>query len=204
MMNPILTVWFKPKATTRYMIEHNKEKLSLILLMIAGIGGLLNALQETGINSVVSPALIAIIVLIGGPVIGLGGYYIGSWLYTVVGGWLDGSGTVQEMRKTFGLTAVTNLVLTVVVVIYVIIFGELYFQRPELMEVSVLPGGSAFLLGLISFLLGVWNIVITSKMTGVVHGFSSWKGFLVSIILGIAIALVTIPIVFFITAYSIL
>ncbi|WP_227394793.1 YIP1 family protein [Jeotgalibacillus aurantiacus] len=203
-MNPFLSVWFKPKATTSYMIEQNKKKLSLIILMIAGIGGLLNALQETGINSVVSPALIAIIVLIGGPIIGLGGYYIGSWLYTVVGGWLDGSGTVQEMRKTFGLTGVTNLVLTVVVVIYVMIYGELYFQRPGFMEISVLPEGSALLLGAISFILGIWNMIITSKMTGVVHRFSSWKGFLVNIILGVAIALITIPVVFFITAFSIL
>ncbi|OHX56335.1 hypothetical protein BB776_05175 [Planococcus salinarum] len=47
-LNPFLSVWTQPKETVRQFIKHNKLGYSMLLVSIAGIGGVLTTLQDSG------------------------------------------------------------------------------------------------------------------------------------------------------------
>ncbi|TFE01684.1 YIP1 family protein [Jeotgalibacillus salarius] len=196
-MNPIFSVWLKPKQTTEYLMAHKSIKYSIILFIIASYGGVLNGLQGTGFTDTdnLSNAMLTVIILISGPIAGLIGLYTGSWLYTLVGKWMGGTGKLSDMKRAIGVTAIPNMVLLIVLVVYIAIFGEQFFQRPEWPQSSILPFEAAMLLNVISLTVGIWNVVITSKMIGVVHHFSSWRGFGVSLVIGVSLAIIFIPLV---------
>ncbi|MDZ5710893.1 YIP1 family protein [Jeotgalibacillus haloalkalitolerans] len=201
-MNPIFSVWFKPKSTAKYVIENKSKNYSIILLILASYATTLNGLQESGFTEDRSLILVTFLILISGPIFGLIGFFVGSWLYTLVGKWMNGSGTLHDMRKAIGLTAIPNLFMLPIIMVFILIYGDQFFQRPAWGEYSSLPLGASLLLSLITLIITTWNIVITSKTIGVVHNFSSWKGLGVSLVIGISIAILLIPVIFIIIGLS--
>ncbi|AJD92731.1 hypothetical protein JMA_34140 [Jeotgalibacillus malaysiensis] len=200
-MNPLLSVWLKPKSTAEYVMENKTVRFSIILFILSSYSNILNALQESGFIEGWSSWLVAILIIIAGPIFGLIGFYIGSWLYTIVGKWMNGSGTLENMRKAIGVTAIPNLVLIPVSLIYIMIYGDLFFQRPEWNEFTSLPTGPSMILNLITLAIGIWNVVVVSKVIGVVHGFSSWRGLGVSLVIAVSLGILMVPIVFIITGF---
>ncbi|WP_404406022.1 YIP1 family protein [Jeotgalibacillus malaysiensis] len=203
-MNPFLTVWFKPKSTTNYVIENKSVKYSIILFIISSYTSTLNGLQEAGYIEGMSLLLVTGLILISGPVFGFIGFYIGSWLFTLVGKWMNGTGTLEDMRKAIAVTAIPNVFILPVLIIYILIYGEMYFQAPAWNEFSSIPLGASLTLNVIMMTVGIWNIVITSKMIGVVHNFSSWRGFGVSLVIGVSLAILFIPIILVIVGVSLM
>lgn len=198
-MNPFLTVWFKPKSTTEYIMENKTIRYSIILFILSTYSNVLGGLQESGFVVGWSPWLVTILIIIAGPILGVMGFYVGSWLYTIVGKWMNGSGTLHNMRKAIGVTAIPNLVLIPLLLIYILIYGELFFQRPAWNEFTSLPTGPSMILNLITLAIGMWNVVVVSKVIGVVHGFSSWRGLGVSLVIAVSLGILAIPFIFIIT-----
>ncbi|MFB1081775.1 YIP1 family protein [Jeotgalibacillus sp. JSM ZJ347] len=198
-MNPFLNIWFKPKETTNDVIENKAVGFSIMLFIFSTYANVLGGLQETGFIDGWSPWLVILLVLLAGPLLGIIGFYVGSWLYTIVGRWMNGSGSLQDMRKAIGVTAIPNLVLIPVYLIYIALYGEVFFQRPAWNEFSTLPAVPSLILNLIVLVIGIWNIVVVSKAIGVVHGFSSWRGLGVSLIIAVSLGILAIPIIFVIT-----
>lgn len=176
-LNPFLSVWTQPKETVRQLIDHNKLSFSILLVSIAGIGGILTALQNTGWFLDLSPLLFALGILIAGIINGLLNISISSLLYTGIGKLYGGRGKLREMAIAIGPMMIPQIFVLPVLIIYVLIYGEQFFTVPDDFSITSLPLGAYLFLTLLTIITSIWSIVISSKAIGVVHGFSSWRGF---------------------------
>ncbi|WP_281864536.1 YIP1 family protein [Planomicrobium okeanokoites] len=194
-LNPLLTIWTQPKETVRQLIEENKIGLSVLLVMIAGIGGVITALQDSGWFLDLSPILLIIGILITGLLSGLLNLGISTLLYTGIGKLYGGHGKLRDMAIAIGPMMIPQVFVVPVLVIFALYYGERFFMVPEAFGITSISLGAYLFLTLLTATASIWSIVISSKAIGVVHGFSSWRGFgVLMTLLGIVI-LVTLIIV---------
>ncbi|PKH08903.1 YIP1 family protein [Planomicrobium sp. MB-3u-38] len=194
-LNPLLTIWTQPKETVQQLIEVNKIGLSVLLVMIAGIGGVITALQDSGWFLDLSPILLIIGILITGLLSGLLNLGISTLLYTGIGKLYGGHGKLRDMAIAIGPMMIPQVFVVPVLVIFALYYGERFFMVPEAFGITSISLGAYLFLTLLTATASIWSIVISSKAIGVVHGFSSWRGFgVLMTLLGIVI-LVTLIIV---------
>lgn len=194
-LNPLLTIWTQPKETVRQLIEENKIGLSVLLVMIAGIGGVITALQDSGWFLDLSPILLIIGILITGLLSGLLNLGINTLLYTGIGKLYGGHGKLRDMAIAIGPMMIPQVFVVPVLILFALYYGERFFMVPEAFGITSISLGAYLFLTLLTATASIWSIVISSKAIGVVHGFSSWRGFgVLMTLLGIVI-LVTLIIV---------
>lgn len=194
-LNPLLTIWTQPKETVRQLIEENKIGLSVLLVMIAGIGGVITALQDSGWFLDLSPILLIIGILITGLLSGLLNLGISTLLYTGIGKLYGGHGKLRDMAIAIGPMMIPQVFVVPVLILFALNYGERFFMVPEAFGITSISLGAYLFLTLLTATASIWSIVISSKAIGVVHGFSSWRGFgVLMTLLGIVI-LVTLIIV---------
>ncbi|XKE95793.1 YIP1 family protein [Metaplanococcus flavidus] len=194
-LNPLLTIWTQPKETVRQLIEENKIGLSVLLVMIAGIGGVITALQDSGWFLDLSPILLIIGILITGLLSGLLNLGISTLLYTGIGKLYGGHGKLRDMAIAIGPMMIPQVFVVPVLILFALYYGERFFMVPEAFGITSISLGAYLFLTLLTATASIWSIVISSKAIGVVHGFSSWRGFgVLMTLLGIVI-LVTLIIV---------
>lgn len=194
-LNPLLTIWTQPKETVRQLIEENKIGLSVLLVMIAGIGGVITALQDSGWFLDLSPILLIIGILITGLLSGLLNLGISTLLYTGIGKLYGGHGKLRDMAIAIGPMMIPQVFVVPVLILFALYYGERFFMVPEAFGITSISLGAYLFLTLLTASASIWSIVISSKAIGVVHGFSSWRGFgVLMTLLGIVI-LVTLIIV---------
>ncbi|QHJ71883.1 YIP1 family protein [Planococcus halotolerans] len=186
--NPILSIWTQPKETVGQLIDQNKLGFSMLLVCIAGIGGTITALQDSGWFLDLSPALLAIGIIFAGIISGLLNLGITTLLYTGIGKLYGGHGKLRDMAIAIGPMMIPQVFVVPVLIIYAFIFGKQFFTLPEAFSITSIPLGAYFFLTLLTAVASIWSLVISSKAIGVVHGFSSWRGFgVLMTLLGIAI-----------------
>lgn len=195
-LNPFLSIWTQPKETVRQFIDHNKLGFSMLLVSIAGIGGVITSLQDSGWFLDLSPALLAIGILIAGILSGFLNLGLNTLLYTGIGKLYGGHGKLRDMAIAIGPMMIPQIFLLPVLVIYIVIYGQLFFTAPPEFSFTSIPLGAYLLLMLLTAIASIWSIVISSKAIGVVHGFSSLRGFGVFMtIVGIVILIVLIIVI---------
>ncbi len=187
-LNPLLTIWTQPKETVRQLIEENKIGLSVLLVMIAGIGGVITALQDSGWFLDLSPILLIIGILITGLLSGLLNLGISTLLYTGIGKLYGGHGKLRDMAIAIGPMMIPQVFVVPVLILFALYYGERFFMVPEAFGITSISLGAYLFLTLLTATASIWSIVISSKAIGVVHGFSSWRGFgVLMTLLGIVI-----------------
>ncbi|MFD1032096.1 YIP1 family protein [Metaplanococcus flavidus] len=176
-INPFLSVWTQPKETVRQFIKHNKLGYSMVLVSLAGIGGVITGLQDSGWFLDLSLAFWIFGILIVGIVSGFLNLGLNSLLYTLIGKLYGGHGKLRDMAIAVGPAMVPQIFVLPVLIIYILIYGERFFAAPADFSFTSIPLGASLLLTLLIAVASIWSIVITSKAIGVVHEFSSMRGF---------------------------
>lgn len=195
-LNPFLSVWTQPKETVRQFIKNDKLGYTMILVSIAGIGGMIASLQDSGWFQDLSLAFWIIGIFIAGIISGFLNLGINSLLYTLIGKLYGGHGRTRDMAVAIGPMMIPQIFVVPVLIFYVLLFGERFFAAPEGFDLTSIPVGAYLFLLLLMLVTGIWSIVISSKAIGVVHGFSSMRGFGVFMtIVGIFIILMLIIII---------
>lgn len=176
-LNPFLSVWTQPKETVRQFIDHDKLGFSVLVASISGIGGVITSLQNSGFFQDMSLFLWMIGILVAGIISGLISLGINSLLYTGIGKLYGGTGNLRNMAVAIGPMMIPQVFLLPVLVVYIIIYGQRFFDAPPQFSLTSIPLGAYLLLLLIIIIASFWSIVVSAKAIGVVHGFSSWRGF---------------------------
>lgn len=197
-MNPIVTIWTQPKETIRYILEYKTWSYSFFILFLASISVGLTSFAETDILLDLSlPVIILLSILssIIGTIISL---FISSALYTWVGKWLGGKGNFKDMVQMTPIASIPLIWMLPINLLLVIIFGKsLFVDMMNTVDPDVTGTLSTVLLitNLLTFALGIFSTVILSKGIGIVHHFSSWRGFgTIMIIVGFFLVLL-IPLI---------
>jgi Yip1 domain len=183
------SIWYRPRATIRAIVETDPRKFVLGLAWFAGALAGLNsqvmlATADLPSNFPHFPRLgpfgIAMVALFSGLLSIASIYGLGA-LYRWAGAILGGTATAAEVRAAMVWAQVPELYLMVVIIIATV----LGFNTP-----TIPPSTSLF--SVVESIVGIWVFVITLKCLGEVHRFSVWHA-LGAILLG-ALAIVAVVI----------
>jgi hypothetical protein len=168
-INPFLTIWTKPRATTRAIVNTNP---AFRVLPIAILGGVLEALQLESLvfaGDQLTVPIILLIAVVVGPPLGLVFLYAGAWIVQMSCLLLGGQADPREVRAALAWSSVPLLATLPLWIIRLPLLGRVS-AHPAL----IYPLVATFVPELI---LSVWWMVVTAKALGEVQRFSAWRAF---------------------------
>ena len=192
-LNPWVSIWTQPRATIQQIVDSDPERLVLVLAGIGGFGSVLDTVREQGLGDLIPwfPDIVLICALIG-PLVGIVGLYVLSFLLHWTGKWLGGRASTKLIRAAGAWGQVPAIWGILLWVPLIALFGQDLFRSDSFgLELNPLVG-VGFSFGLIGMVLIAWSTVVSLHCLGQVQGFSAWKA------LGnmaLVVAVVVIPIV---------
>lgn len=176
-MNPWFTMWVYPRKTTRYVIENSKMTSVILLAMLSGVGSALNTASNRDLGEITSTSTIIFISFIFGPLLGLLGWFIFSFISYIVGKWFGGSGSMKELQKAIAWAYVPLVWSLLFWIPELAIMGDAMFQSVEV-DIGVGQAIILLILALLELTICIWYIVSNIKAISEAHRFSAWKGLL--------------------------
>lgn len=173
------SIWIEPKKAMRSAITHEKKQLVTILIIITGIINFLDRAIGENLGDSMPFLVILLLAIVGGAITGFIGWWILSGLATLIGKWLGGTGTYQEMKIVVGISYIPIALSGVIYIFDLLFLGSSLFKD---VEISVLQVIWLLLSSSISVVLSCWSIFLLIKGVAEAHRFSSWKALLALIL----------------------
>jgi Yip1 domain len=174
--NPFLTIWTRPRATIRGIVETDATYRVLALTSASGIvGALNNAAQRNAGDRLPISAILGMAIVLG-PIGGIIGLYVGAWFVGLSGRWLGGRADSEDIRAALAWSAVPTLVVIPIWIVQLAVFGhEMFTSEMPSVEANPMLYVVVIATGVAEFVLAIWSLVILLKTLGEVQGFSAWR-----------------------------
>ena len=175
-LNPWRSIWLKPRATIRQIVDTNPERNVVALAAAAGVlQTLLNAVSENyGDQLGLIPILLFALVL--APIFGVIMLYVVAVLLRWTGRWLGGVGTLRDLRAAIAWGSAPTVMGGVGMLVALLVAGHDLFstvqpwlaRNPTLMMIA---GVGLMVQGVTA----VWSFFTGIKCVAEVQEFSAWK-----------------------------
>lgn len=176
-MNPWTSIWFQPRQTIRQIVETNPRYLVVPLAAMLGAAGWLPVSVSIAGRLHLSIPVVMVVTAILGAAFGLVGLYIGGWLYRWVGSWFGGQATNVEVRAAVAWAKVPLFVSFAAWLLVQAFQGFSPAMEGEgEVQATAAVAISGIILGVVGFVIWIWETVLTCHTLGEVHRFSAWKG----------------------------
>lgn len=176
-MNPFFSIWTQPSETIRYIIDHKSIVYPFMLISISALANSIFAFADLGFfESFNLPTTIVLILFIG-LLSGLAGWGIAIAAYTWIGKILGGTGTMRKMSLATGASAIPAIWTAPIGVIAIFLYGKQLFDAPSGPFGTNMSIGFFFLQTWVVLGVSIFALIVQSKGIGIVHNFSSWRGF---------------------------
>ncbi|MFT9493970.1 Yip1 family protein [Anaerosolibacter sp.] len=175
-LNPWISIWTKPRATIRQILDSKSQAYINILAMVGGIATALDKASEKNYGDTNGVFSILIMAIFGGAIGGLITLYIGSALIYWTGKWIGGQGEYDEIKVAAAWANVPLIWGLLLWIPTIALYGSAYFSS-GLADLGYSMGLSIFaiILSIIAVILGVWSFIIQLKCLGEAQRFSAWK-----------------------------
>jgi hypothetical protein len=173
--NPFLTIWTRPRATIRGIVNTDPRRYVVPLAMAGGIVHTLERAFGRNTGDTLPLATILLFVVLLGPLSGLIGLHLLGWILGVTGRWIGGRATWEEVRAAVGWSNVPVLAAGPILIVELGAFGRDLFTRDTPALASNPTFGLILLTcGLLHLILALWSFVVLLKCVAEVHRFSAW------------------------------
>jgi Yip1-like protein len=188
--NPWATIWTRPRATIRRIVETDVRYRVTVLAVLSGALVWLERRWSNPSAASAFPMLVVISVLVGA-ILGVVELYLNGILLKWAGSALGGVGSYAEVRAAIAWSRVP-VIVALAIGILAILLGT---DGPMLGAES---SGSGTGLLLLHGALVLWGFVVMLKCIGEVHRFSAWRalGSMVLVVAVIAIIIVALIVAF--------
>ena len=190
-LNPWFSMWAHPRRTIRQIVATNPDRL---VVFLAAAGGIVEALTNASSDSKgdhMSLQAILLTALIGGPIMGIIGLWLGSILLRWTGGWIGGQADSRHVRTAIAWSNVPQVWGLLLWIPAILLFGaELFTTATPIIEASSLLSALYLVFSVGTMAIGIWSFVVCLHALGEVQGFSAWKALLNTIL---AMMVVLIP-----------
>jgi hypothetical protein len=196
-LNPLLTIWLRPRATLRRILDYDPGLLVMDLAKFSGISFFFQII-EIQFNEVGSLFLELFLILILGWLFGVVSISIAGAIFHWTGSWLGGQGSAKELRAGIAWSSIPIMLLLIIEIPRKILIdmhwiealpGWLNFgQEINLMNVPIQVNA---LLLVVSILLLGWQGLLFVKCLAEAHRFSAWKGLAASVL---GLSIIAVPI----------
>ena len=195
-MNPWFSMWLHPRRTIRRIVETNPDRL---VLLLAAVGGIVEALINASSDSKgenMSLQAILLTALIGGPLMGVIGLWLGGALLRWTGGWIGGQADSRRIRATLAWANVPLVWSLLLWIPALLLFGaELFATATPILDASTMLSGLYMVFSFGIGIVSIWAFVVFLHALGEVQGFSAWKALGNSILAGLAVLVPLLAIV---------
>ncbi len=165
--NPWATIWTKPRATIRRIVETDVRYQVTFLAILSGGLIWLERRWSNPSTAAAFPMLVVIAVIVGA-IAGIIELYVNGALLKWAGAALGGVGSYAEVRAALAWSRVP-VIVAVSIGVLAILLGT---DGPMLGGESTSSEAS---LALLHGLLVLWGFVVMLKCLGEVHRFSAWR-----------------------------
>lgn len=184
--NPWVSIWFRPRRTIRYLVDHRPGYgVAFLAGMIGILQFMMHLLRAADTGRIEMDSRVIAIAVLGGFLVGLLALYLLSALYRLTGQWFGGNAEGEDVQAAI---AWSGMPIFFVLVIWFILF---YKENLGLYELPFPPALYPLLVSFFSF----WSLLLVCYTLAEVHRFSVWKSFftilsgsLVLIVLIVALA----------------
>jgi len=174
--NPWFTLWTKPRASMRAILDADPKRMVVLLAALGGIGGALDMASLWNLGERFSVPAIILTSLGAGSAIGIVMLYVSGALLSWTGTWLNGRATPVDARSAVAWSTVPQIWALLLWIPELALFGRgLFvsdisdlFGRPVLLIVYLL-----FII--IELIIVVWAIIVYIKCLAEAQRFSAWK-----------------------------
>jgi hypothetical protein len=190
--NPWATVWTRPRATIRRIVETD---VHYQVRFIAILSGAIVWLERRWAQPATSGGypLIVVAAVVVGAIAGIVELYLNGMLLKWSGSALGGIATYAEVRAAIAWSRVPVIVAMAIGIASILLSDE---GPPSALgdEVSSSGSGVAVLQGLFA----IWGFIVMLKCLGEVHRFSAWRALGSILLIGVvAVVIVVGAILFF-------
>ena len=178
-LRPFQTIWLHPRKTVRSIVAFNPEMHVLLLVCLAGIGEALDRASNKNAGDSMPLGAIFALAFVLGPLSGLIGLWIGSYLIRISGEWLGGNAPREHIKTAMAWSSVPAVFALPLWIPQLLLIGEEMFTtntpRLDAQPALLIP----FLgIALVELVLGIWGFVLLCNTVAEVQGFrSAWRGF---------------------------
>ncbi len=178
--NPWVTIWTRPRATIRRIVDHDVRYHVTLLAVASGALVWLERQWSLPPSSGAFP-LIVVFAVIAGAIGGLIELYANGAMLKWAGSALGGVATTAEVRAALAWSRVPIIVAVSIGVLSILIGnGGPVAESGSQSSLSVLT-----LHGILAF----WGFIVTLKCVGEVHRFSAWRALGSMLLIAVAIVL---------------
>ena len=178
-LNPWFSMWLHPRRTIRQIVETNPDRL---VLLLAAVGGIVEALINASSDSKgenMSLQAILLTALIGGPLMGVIGLWLGGALLRWTGGWIGGQADSRRIRATLAWANVPLVWSLLLWIPALLLFGaELFATATPILDASTMLSGLYMVFSFGIGIVSIWAFVVFLHALGEVQGFSAWTALL--------------------------
>lgn len=178
-MNPILSIWTRPRETIRHIVTHDPNHM---VLLLAALGGILSVLDKASMKSYGDRypfPMIIIMALILGPIVGIIGLYIYSALLRWTGKWIGGQASPEEIRAAWAWSHVIVIGGGLLWLPELAIFGqEMFTTATPSLDADPFKAILLIILSVGQLAFGIWWVVVFLKCLSEVQQFSIGKAVL--------------------------
>jgi len=189
---PWISIWSRPRATLRQILETDPRRLVFLLAALGGIAGALDLATASGTGEAYPVPVTLAVALAGGALGGVLFLFVFAGLARVAGRWLGGRGETIEIMAALAWANVPSIWSLLLWLPRAALLGEEMFRlTPSVIEGN--PPAALFLgfLNLVQTLVGFWGFVITLKCLGEAHRFSAGRAL---VTLALAALMIFVPI----------
>jgi hypothetical protein len=175
-IDPWLSMWLRPRATVRHLVDTRPRDGVLLLTALGGIAESLDRMSGRNAGDTMSLPVVLIVAVVFGPLGGLIGLYFGAWLISVSGRWMGGNAGTEPIRTALAWGNLPNVAGLLLWLPAIALVGrEMFTETAPQLDAQPLFGLLLLPLGLVWIALGLWSIVLILQGIGEVQGFSAWK-----------------------------
>ena len=192
-LNPWVSMWLKPKATIQQIVDTNPERSVLVLVAIIGVSEALNNAIRRNMGDTRGLPMIFLIAATLGPVVGVIGLYLSSWLVSVSGHWIGGQASSRSIRAAIAWSNVPMIWAAALWIPELALYSQVLFTTEATFSSNSL---AYFFLGCraIELTAVMWTFVLLGKCIGHLQGFSFLKTFLNVFLSGfLGVLVITLP-----------
>lgn len=175
-LNPWTSIWTRPRATIRQIVDTDPKYMVIPLAILGGIVQAFDNASTRNLGDELPLGGVIVAALIGGPIGGLISLYLAGWMLRVTGGWLGGKANAERVRAAVAWGQVPAIATLPIIGVQIALFGiEMFTEFTPNLDANdqmlfVLLGT-----GIVEMILGVWAIVAVIKCVAEVHEFSTWR-----------------------------
>ncbi len=197
--SPFFTIWTRPRATIRGIVETDPTWHVVPIVMLAAISQALQRASTRNAGDQLSLSAILIVAIVVGPLVALGGLYVVGWLLGLTGRWLSGRARPEQIRAAIAWSSVPTLASLPIWIVGLALLGqELFTTKTPTIDAHPVLGYLRLTGFVVASLLRGWAFMVLLKCVGEVQGFSAWRalGSLLLMVVVVALPIVMLAVAF--------